>query len=241
MYVVDRPNPIVGRAVEGPCSEGEHESFVAYHEVPLRHGVTVGELARLFNVERGINADLRVVTMGGWQRAYWFSHTGQQWINPSPNIRDQLAAALYPGVGLIEGTNVSVGRGTPAPFHIVGAPWLDGGKLCAALTQQNLPALRFEPVAFTPLDKGHRYYNESCQGVHFVVEDEQEFSPAALGLALIQTLRQLYTNEWQYRLLDKLLARTDLLEAIEDQAAELADLWEPDPDFFEARARALLY
>ncbi len=241
LYVLDRPNPIGGLDVEGPCSDDEHESLVAYHELPLRHGMTMGELALLFNEERGINADLHVITMGGWARNYWFSDTDQRWINPSPNIRDETAALLYPGVGLIEGTNVSVGRGTPQPFRVFGAPWIDGNSLSAHLNKLELPGLRTQPVRFTPLDPIHRYHTQECQGVHFVVENRQEFSPAALGLALIQTLRSLYPQMWEYRLLDRLLGRTDLLEAIEDQSPELADLWEPDPDFFEARARALLY
>lgn len=241
LYVLDRPNPIGGLDVEGPCSDDEHESLVAYHELPLRHGMTMGELALLFNEERGINADLHVVTMGGWARNLWFSDTDQRWINPSPNIRDETAALLYPGVGLIEGTNVSVGRGTAEPFHVFGAPWIDGNSVSAHLNKLELPGLRTQPVIFTPLDPIHRYHSQECQGVQFVVENRQEFSPAALGLALIQTLRSLYPQAWEYRLIDKLLGRTDLLEAIEDQSPELADLWEPDPDFFEARARALLY
>jgi uncharacterized protein YbbC (DUF1343 family) len=241
VYVLDRPNPIGGLDVEGPCSDPAHESLVAYHELPLRHGMTVGELARLFNAERGINADLHVVGMHGWQRAFWFNDTEQAWINPSPNIRDETAALLFPGVGLIEGTNVSVGRGTPQPFHVFGAPWLDGARVSAALAPLALPGLRTEPVSFTPLDAGHRFFREQCSGVRFLVDDRQAFSPAALGLGLIQTLRALYPEAWEYPLLASLLGRDDLLEAIEDQSPELTDLWEPDPDFFEARARALIY
>jgi len=241
VYVLDRPNPVGGSEVEGPCSDAEHESLVAYHELPLRHGMTLGELARLFNVERGINADLHVVGMQGWQRMLWFSDTAQPWVNPSPNIRDETAALLFPGVGLIEGSNVSVGRGTPDPFHVFGAPWMDGVQVSNALNALALPALRTEPVTFTPQDAGHRYYRERCSGVRFLVDDRQAFSPAALGLGLIQTLRSLYPQVWEYRLIEKLLGRSDLMEAIEDQSPELADLWEPDPDFFEARARALLY
>ena len=241
LYVLDRPNPVGGLDVEGPCSDPAHESLVAYHELPLRHGMTVGELARLFNAERGINADLHVVGMHGWQRAFWFNDTEQAWINPSPNIRDETAALLFPGVGLIEGTNVSVGRGTPQPFHVFGAPWLDGARVSAALSALALPGLRTEPVSFTPHDAGHRFFREQCSGVRFLVDDRQAFSPAALGLGLIQTLRALYPEAWEFPLLARLLGRDDLLEAIEDQSPELSDLWEPDPDFFEARARALMY
>lgn len=239
--VLDRPNPIAGLDVEGPCSDEEHESLVAYHELPLRHGMTAAELARLFNEERALGTRLEVVEMRGWQRALWFHDTGQPWINPSPNIRDETAALLFPGVGLIEGTNVSVGRGTAQPFHVMGAPWIQGTALSSALNELELDALRTEPVEFTPLDRGHQFYGQRCSGVRFIVGDEQAFSPAMLGLALIQTLRRLYPDTWEYRKLDALLGRTDLLQAIEDHAPELADLWAPDPDFFDARARALIY
>lgn len=241
VFVLDRPNPIGGNVVEGPCSDVEHESLVAYHELPLRHGMTVGELARLYNAERRLHADLRVVTMGGWQRGFLHSDTHQHWVNPSPNIRDEIAALLFPGVGLIEGTNVSVGRGTDAPFHVMGAPWLDGAKLSTALDMLGLPSLHTEPLRFTPQDPGHRFCGEVCQGVRFTVQDPRDFSPASLGLGLVQTLRALYPAQWEYRLLDPLLARTDLLAAIDTQSPALPDLWEPGLEFFEARARALLY
>lgn len=241
VYVLDRPNPIGGLDVEGPCSDSDHESFVAYHELPLRHGMTVGELARLFNAERGINAQLKVVTMGGWQRSFWQPHTGQRWIDPSPNIRDVIAALLFPGVGLIEGSNVSVGRGTENPFHVFGAPWMDGDAVARALHERAIPGLRCESVAFTPQDALHRHYRQPCPGVGFIVENEQLFSPAALGLALIEILRERYADVWEYRSIEKLLGRSDLIEAIEDRSPELATLWKPDPEFFEARARALLY
>lgn len=241
VYVLDRPNPINGLDVEGPCSDASCESFVAYHSLPPRHGLTIGEMARFLNRERGIDADLRIVTMGGWQRAYWHEHTGQRWVNPSPNIRDQVAAALYPGVGLVEGTNVSVGRGTDRPFHVFGAPWIDGKRLVAALEAENLPGLRFRPASFVPSNTPHRYCGERCEGVEFDVTDLQALSPTALGLSLIRILRAQYPAAWEYRLMEKLLARPDLLEAIEDQADELEDLWRPDPEFFEARAKALLY
>ncbi|MBC5806107.1 MAG: exo-beta-N-acetylmuramidase NamZ family protein [Candidatus Eremiobacter antarcticus] len=241
VYVLDRPNPIGGLDVEGPCSDSDHESFVAYHELPLRHGMTVGELARLFNAERNINAQLKVVTMGGWQRSFWHHNTGQRWIDPSPNIRDVTAALLFPGVGLIEGSNVSVGRGTGNPFHVFGAPWMDGEAVARAVHERTIPGLRCESAAFTPQDSVHRHYRQPCSGVHFIVEDEQSFSPAALGLAIIEILRERYPDVWEYRSIEKLLGRSDLIEAIEDRSPELETLWKPDPDFFEARARALLY
>ena len=241
MYVLDRPNPIGGFDVEGPCSDEACESFTAYHSLPLRHGMTVGELGRLFNVERGIGADLRVVTMAGWQRSYWFDNCGQTWVNPSPNLRDLQAAALYPGVGLLEGTNVSVGRGTPEPFHVFGAPWMDGARLSAAINKYELPGLTCEPTEFTPADPHHVHHGVACHGLRFVIGEMQAVLPSVLALALIRELRGLHPDEWHYRELDGLLARPDLLDAIEDVSSELDDLWEPDPEFFEARAKAMLY
>jgi uncharacterized protein YbbC (DUF1343 family) len=241
MFVLDRPNPIGGFDVEGPSSDADCESFTAYHSLPLRHGMTVGELSRLFNVERGIGADLRVVTMAGWQRSYWFDNCGQTWINPSPNIRDLQAAALYPGLGLLEGTNVSVGRGTPEPFHVFGAPWMDGARLAASLGNCDLPGLRCEPVEFTPSDTRHPHGGVRCHGVRFVVSEMQSVLPSELALSLIRELRDLHPSEWHYRDLESLLARPDLLDAIEDGSHELDDLWEPDPEFFDARAKAMLY
>jgi len=241
VYVLDRPNPIGGYDVDGPSSDPECESFVAYHPLPLRHGMTIGELARLFNVEREIGADLRVVTMAGWQRSFWFDNCDQPWTDPSPNIRDLGAAALYPAVGLLEGTNVSVGRGTETPFHVIGAPWLDSARFAAALAHHELPGVAFEAVEFTPDDRAHPHSGKQCRGVRFAISDMQAMPTAHLALALINELRTLHPHEWEYRGLSALLARPDLLEAIEDEASELEDLWEPDPDFFDARAKALLY
>jgi uncharacterized protein YbbC (DUF1343 family) len=241
IYVLDRPNPIGGFDVEGPSSDAACESITAYHSMPLRHGMTIGELSRLFNVERSIGADLRVVTMAGWQRSYWFDNCGQTWVDPSPNIRDLQAAALYPGLGLLEGTNVSVGRGTSEPFHVIGAPWMDGTKLSEALTKLELPGLTCEPLEFTPDGAHHPYHGQPCHGVRFILGDMQSVLPSELALALIRELRALHPADWHYRDLESLLARPDLLDAIEDGSSELDDLWEPDPEFFEARARALLY
>jgi uncharacterized protein YbbC (DUF1343 family) len=241
VYVLDRPNPIGGYDVDGPSSDPECESLVSYHPLPLRHGMTIGELARLFNVEREIGADLRVVTMAGWQRSFWFDNCGQPWTDPSPNIRDLAAAALYPGIGLLEGTNVSVGRGTESPFHVIGAPWIDGTRLADALSHHELPGVTYEAVEFTPDDRAHPHSGQLCRGVRFNITDMQAMPTAHLALALIKDLRALHPHEWEYRGLGALLARPDLLEAIEDGAGELDDLWEPDPDFFDARAKALLY
>src|SRR5262249_12417710 len=151
VVVLDRPNPIGGRAVAGPVRDPEAESFVAYHRLPVRHGMTVGELALLYNTERHIGADLEILRMDGWRRADLFDRTGLTWVNPSPNLRSLTAALLYPGIGLLETTNLSVGRGTDCPFEWVGAPWLDGRRFAEALAAEDIPGTRFIPLKFTPV------------------------------------------------------------------------------------------
>jgi len=241
VLVLDRPNPVNGSDVEGPSSDAAHESFTNYHPLPLRYGLTMGELARLLNGEREIGADLRVATMAGWQRDLWQDQTGQRWIDPSPNIRDLTAATLYPAIGLLEGTNLSVGRGTPEPFHIVGAPWIDGRALADRLAALELPSMKFETVEFTPDDRRHPYAGQSCNGIRVLIEERADAVPAALGIELIRALRSMYPKQWEFRKLDRLLARPDLLDAIEDEAEELEHLWQPDPEYFEIRAKYLLY
>ena len=150
MIVLDRPNPITGSFVQGPPTDAGKESFTNYWTVPVRHGMTMGELAKMFNVERGINAKLTVVQMDGWQRGDWFDSTGLEWVNPSPNLRSVTEAALYPGVALIEGTNISVGRGTDTPFELVGAPWIKSKEFAAYLNARGIAGVRFVPMAFTP-------------------------------------------------------------------------------------------
>src|SRR5262249_29746366 len=150
VIVLDRPNPLGGGAGEGAVLDDGRESFVAYHKLPIRHGLTVGELALLFNKERQLGADLQVIKMEGWRRGDLYDCTNLTWVNPSPNLRGLTAALLYPGVGILETTNVSVGRGTEKPFEWFGAPWLDGRKFAAALAQEKLPGIRFVPLQLTP-------------------------------------------------------------------------------------------
>src|SRR5436305_638140 len=156
VVVLDRPNPIGGVAVEGPVRDPGRGSFVAYHELPLRHGMTVGELATLFAAERTPGVELDVVRVDGWRRGDLYDRTGLTWRNPSPNMRHLTAALLYPGVGLLETTNVSVGRGTERPFEWVGAPWVDGRKLAAELARRDVPGVRFVPVSRTPAYSTHK-------------------------------------------------------------------------------------
>ena len=240
VMVFDRPNPVNGNDIEGPSSDTSLESTINYHALPMRYGMTIGELARFLNGEREIGADLRVATMGGWQRDLWQDQTGQRWVDPSPNIRDLTAALLYPGLCVLESTNVSLGRGTPSPFRVVGAPWIDGSALASRLSKAELPAMRFEPVTFTPNDARHPHAGVACIGVQVLVDERDDAVPTALGLELIRALRADYP-QWEFRKMERLLARPDLLDAIEDQAPELDDLWQPDPDFYDARAKYLLY
>lgn len=240
VYVLDRPNPLGGNDIEGPSSDPSLESMTNYHPLPLRYGLTIGELARLLNVEREIGANLRIVTMAGWQRDYWQDQTGQRWTDPSPNIRDLDAVALYPAVGLLEQTNLSVGRGTATPFHVVGAPWIDAPKLAARLERAALPSLTYETVTFVPDDDRYAHAGAPCNGVRFVIGERADLVPTALGIELIRALRSDYP-QWEFRKLERLLARPDLVDAIEDDAPELDDLWQPDPDYYETRAKYLLY
>ena len=166
VFILDRPNPIGAAGVRGPLLDADLRSFTGYFPMPLQHGMTLGELAMMFNGETGIGANLAVVAMRGYSRASWFDETGLPWVNPSPNLRSVDAAVVYPGVALIEGTNVSVGRGTPTPFELVGAPWIEGPVLAAYLERRRIAGVRFEPAAFTP--SSDRYAGKRCHGIRIV-------------------------------------------------------------------------
>src|SRR5437868_6071845 len=168
IYLLDRPNPINGVSVQGPMSE-EAESFANPHPLPVRHGMTLAELAQLFNETKGIFAKLTVVPMQGWQRSQWFDATGVPWVNPSPNLRSVTEAALYPGVALVEQTNVSVGRGTDTPFEVVGAPWISGEELSAYLSRRKISGVTFTKTAFTP--SSEIFAGKMCQGVKIELTD----------------------------------------------------------------------
>ena len=192
VVVLDRPNPIGGWQIEGPMLDDDARSFVGYFPMPIRHGLTLGELARLFNAEMEIGADLDVVEMRGWTRSTWFDQTGQPWVNPSPNMRNLLQAIVYPGIGAIEGANISVGRGTDTPFEQVGAPWIDGVKLAAELNAAGLAGVSFYPVSFTPTSS--KYVGERCEGVFIVITDREALRPVRVGLELASTLARSYPD-----------------------------------------------
>lgn len=196
VIVLDRPNPIGGVQIEGPLLDEAETSFVGYEpRMPIRHGLTLGELARLFNGERKIGADLTVVPMKNWRRDAWYDETGLTWINPSPNMRNLHAAALYPGMAAFEYSNISVGRGTDTPFEHVGAPWIDGPRLAEALNARQIPGVRFYPVKFTPA--ASRYANEACQGVFVVITDRNALRPVRVGVELASALVKLFPGQFQ--------------------------------------------
>ncbi len=242
VLVLDRPNPIGGLAVEGPILDAGRESFVAFHPLPVRHGLTVGELARLFNAERKLGADLEVVHMEGWQRGDLYDRTGLLWVNPSPNLRGLAETLLYPGVGLLERTNVSVGRGTDRPFEWIGAPWLDGPRLAAAMSEQDLPGVRFVPLNLTPAASVHQ--GKVCGGVHILVDDWSRFRPVPTGIALACALHRLYPGTWQVERFDDLLRHRATWEGLKrgDSWQKLEKAWQADLQrFLEVRRKYLIY
>jgi uncharacterized protein YbbC (DUF1343 family)/CubicO group peptidase (beta-lactamase class C family) len=242
LFVLDRPNPVGGLEVEGPVADDDKLSFIAYHTLPVRHGMTVGELARLFNEQRKTGCDLRVVTLENWRRGMWLDATGQAWVNPSPNMRSLTEATLYPGVGLLETTNLSVGRGTDTPFELVGAPWLDGRKLAAYLNGRAPAGVRFVPVRFTP--RASVFKDEECGGVNLIVTERARFRPVRVGLEMAVALRRLYPREWKVDDYARLLVNADTLERVKraDEPETIALSWQPRlEEFRRARARVLLY
>ena len=242
IFVLDRPNPINGNDVDGPIADEDKLSFTAYHTLPVRHGLTIGELARLYNDERRINADLRVIKMEGWRRAMWFDATGLVWINPSPNMRSLTEATLYPGVGLLETTNLSVGRGTDTPFEVIGAPWLDGPKLASYLNAKRIAGVRFVPVRFTPTSSVFK--NEECGGVNLFITSRAQFQSVFTGIEIAVALHRLFPAEWKIDSYSRLLVNADSLERLKrgDSAEDITRSWTDSlENFRRARARVLLY
>ena len=242
LIVLDRPNPIGGVAVEGPIADESRLSFTSFHTIPVRHGMTLGEMALLINIERGLNADLVVVKCEGWKRADWWDATGLTWVNPSPNMRSVTQAALYPGIGLLEFTNVSVGRGTDTPFEIVGAPYIDGRALAYLMNAKNLPGVRFVPVRFTP--NASKFAGEVCGGVQMLLLDRLKFASVRTGIELALALRALYLEEWQASKYLTLLASRTAMDGIlaGEEYAPLARRWAADlKTFTQARTPFLLY
>ena len=242
VIVLDRPDPITGSFVQGPVADAGRESFTNYWTLPVRHGMTLGELAKMFNAERKINAKLTVVPMEGWQRGDWFDSTGIEWVNPSPNLRSLTEAALYPGVALIEGTNVTVGRGTDTPFEVVGAPWIKSRELAAYLNGRGIAGVRFVPVTFTPA--ASVYSGVKCEGVNIVLTDRDALDAPELGIELASALRKLYPADFKMERMAELLvnqAAYDGLVAGHDPR-RIAQDWQEGLEKFEAvRKKYLIY
>jgi len=239
-FVLDRVNPINGATIDGPVRAGKG-SFVAYHEVPLRYGMTIGELARMCNAERNCKADLTVIQVENWRRDSWFDQTGLPWTNPSPNMRNLTEAILYPGIGLLESA-LSVGRGTDTPFELVGAPYADDVKLAEALNGAGLPGVRFVPVQFTPTYGVHE--GQLCKGVYIMLTDRDRCSVVDAGLLIAETMYRLYPKSFEPDKLGQLLSHPPTLEAIkaDKPLKEIRALWQKDLDEFQQRrAKYLIY
>jgi uncharacterized protein YbbC (DUF1343 family) len=242
VVVLDRPNPIGGYQIEGPTLDKAALSFVGYYPMPIRHGMTLGELARLFNEENKIGAHLSVIQLRNWKRDQWFDATGLPWINPSPNMRNLTQATLYPGIGAIESTNVSVGRGTDTPFEQVGAPWIDGVALADALNARNIAGVRFYPVRFTPT--ASKYANEECGGVFMIVTDRAAVHPVRVGVEIASVLNKLYGAKFELESADKLFGSKEGLARIRAGAdpSDVVNMWAAGEAKWRAlRAKYLLY
>jgi uncharacterized protein YbbC (DUF1343 family) len=242
MILLDRPNPITGSFVQGPVADAGRETFTDYWTVPVRHGMTIGELAKMFNAERGIKAKLTVVPMEGWQRGDWFDSTGIEWVNPSPNLRSVTEAALYPGVALIEGTNISVGRGTDTPFELVGAPWIKSKEFASYLNARGIAGVRFVPTTFTPT--ASVYNGQACQGINVVLTDRNGFDAPELGMELAAALHKLYASDFKIERMSELLVNQSAFDALVagQDPRRIAQDWQDGLEKFEkVREKYLIY
>jgi uncharacterized protein YbbC (DUF1343 family) len=255
IIVLDRPNPIGGVAVQGPVSDNGAESYTDYMPLPIRHGMTLGELALYFNSERllptgtspnvraPIRAQLTVVAMQNWSRNQYFDETGLKWINPSPNLRSAAANVVYPGVELLQSTNMSVGRGTETPFQHIGAPYIDAAKLTAYLTERKIPGISFAPVSFTVVDDSNHFpfHGKTIPAISFTVTDRSAFDAPELGIELISALHHLYP-EFSMAKSDHLIANVDTMRALtnQDDPRKIADGWKADLEAFRQRRQPYL-
>ncbi len=246
VMVLDRPNPIGGVMFGGPLTDAGSESFVAFHRVPVRHGLTLGEMARLYAAERhGAGkkfpaVQLDVVPMSGWKREMRFDGTGLEWVAPSPNLRSVPAALNYPGIGLLELTNLSVGRGTDRPFEWIGAPWLEPHSVIKELQAMNLPGVRFVATTRTPTSSV--FANQECRGIDIVVDQLNAVEPLRLGIGLALALRKVHPETWQVDKMEKLLCSKETLKAIKEgkELSAILASWERDREEFQKRREAVL-
>jgi len=239
-YVLDRPNPINGLKVEGPMLDASRLSFVGAFPLPLRHGLTIGELAKLENGEKHLNADLHVIEMAGWQRGDWFDGTGLPWVNPSPNMRNPNEALLYPGLAMLEySSNYSVGRGTDAPFERVGADWIRGTELATYMNARAVPGVRVYPVRFTPT--ASNFAGKMIEGIGFVVTDRSVFSSSRLGIALAQALARLYPGKIAFDASRNLIGSGAVVDALKNNGDAASAAEAGVSDFLKLRQKYLIY
>jgi uncharacterized protein YbbC (DUF1343 family) len=239
-FVLDRANPITGTMIEGPVLEGKG-SFVGFHKVPLRYGMTLGELALMFNGEHGNKTDLTIIKLENWKRDAFFDQTGLPWSNQSPNMRNLTEAILYPGIGLLESA-LSVGRGTDTPFEVIGAPYIDDVKLARELNKAALPGVSFVPIRFTPKASVHK--DHECGGVSILLTDRESCNSVDTGIEIAKTLCRLYPQDFKLEKISHLLLHPATLEAIKADKSlkEIHELWRKDlEEFQQRRSKYLLY
>ncbi len=245
LIVLDRPNPIAGVEVQGPLTTPGRENYISYYAEPVRQGMTMGELAMFFNGEKHLNASVSVIKMAGWHRADWFDQTGLLWVNPSPNLRSLTQAIVYPGVGLLEGSNLSVGRGTDTPFVRLGAPWVHGTELAAYLNARKIAGLSFIPVFFTPEgDPKYPYHGQRCEGVELIVNDRNALDGPELGIEIASAIWKLYRSDFQIDRVDRLLLNKDVLEQVKvgTDPRKIAATWQAELQaFVNRRSKYMLY
>jgi uncharacterized protein YbbC (DUF1343 family) len=245
--VLDRPNAIGGSKVEGAVLPPDLAgAFTAIHPIPTRHGMTMGELALLFNAEFGIGCDLEVIPMEGWERTMHYDDTGLLWVNPSPNMKTLNGAILYPGPGAAETTTIAVGRGTDRPFEMYGAPYMNGEVLAAEMASRNTPGVRWVPFVFTPTAPYHKFKDERCEGVFAIVTDRDQLDSVTAGLHLVQAMHQLYPEQFQAE--GGFATHTgdpEIWSKLTEQnltPEQVVEAWQPDLDrFLATRSRYLLY
>ena len=241
-FVLDRPNPITAQIVQGPVMDADLRAFTGYFPMPVRHGMTIGELAAMFNLEAKIGANLQVIKMANYRRDAWYDQTGLTWVGPSPNLRTLNGTTLYPGVAIVEGANVSVGRGTESPFELVGAPWIDGKRLAGYLNRRGIPGVSFIPTSFTP--RADRYRSVLCHGVRIALKNRDELDSPKLGIELVSALYRLFGSQFQSEKTLGMIGARWVVEAIKTGTDPqiIVDGWQgPLNDFRQVRARHLLY
>ncbi|HET6142142.1 MAG TPA: DUF1343 domain-containing protein [Candidatus Acidoferrales bacterium] len=241
-YVLDRPDPLRGDRIEGPMLDPERTNFVAFFPMPVRMGMTLGEMAQMFNGEKKIGCDLHIVQMKNWRRNMWFSDTGLRWVSPSPNLRSMNAGILYPGLEILQAGGVSVGRGTAAPFEIVGAPWIRGEEFSRYLNDRKISGAHFEPRKFTP-DSG-LYKGEVCEGVHVVLTDHNALQSLRMGIEVAAALAKLYPDKFEVVKLVFLLGNIDTIKNLQErhEPTDIVANWNLDLEPFQRiRAKYLLY